>query len=193
MQATHATSLRNSSWRPSTPLTPDTAAAMHSRLLCCSGILEGAKAKPRKFTETIELQIGLKNYDPQKDKRFSGTVKLPYIPRPKMKVRVDRAGARGVSMVWYNGPVVIGTCCSSIRTGGSQRLHRATGRSQVAGRSAGCVQLISSAIWRQLPTSTCDSTAVTGAAAPCHHTPSTSPLVIYTLLGCSYVTSCVCC
>jgi large subunit ribosomal protein L10Ae len=55
-------------------------------LLCLSGILEGAKAKPRKFTETIELQIGLKNYDPQKDKRFSGTVKLPYIPRPGMKV-----------------------------------------------------------------------------------------------------------
>jgi hypothetical protein len=52
------------------------------------GILEGAKAKPRKFSETIELQIGLKNYDPQKDKRFSGTVKLPHIPRPKMKVRV---------------------------------------------------------------------------------------------------------
>jgi hypothetical protein len=52
------------------------------------GILEGAKAKPRKFQETIELQIGLKNYDPQKDKRFSGTVKLPYIPRPNMKVCV---------------------------------------------------------------------------------------------------------
>lgn len=57
-------------------------------LLLLPGILEGAKAKPRKFTETIELQIGLKNYDPQKDKRFSGTVKLPYIPRPKMKVCV---------------------------------------------------------------------------------------------------------
>jgi hypothetical protein len=56
-------------------------------LLPHAGILEGAKAKPRKFTETIELQIGLKNYDPQKDKRFSGTVKLPYIPRPGMKVR----------------------------------------------------------------------------------------------------------
>lgn len=33
------------------------------------------------------LQVGLKNYDPQKDKRFSGTVKLPYMPRPGMKVR----------------------------------------------------------------------------------------------------------
>lgn len=52
-----------------------------------AGVLEGSRAKPRKFQESIELQIGLKNYDPQKDKRFSGTVKLPYIPRPNMKVR----------------------------------------------------------------------------------------------------------
>ncbi len=51
-----------------------------------AGILEGSKTKQRKFQETIELQIGLKNYDPQKDKRFSGTVKLPYTPRPQMKV-----------------------------------------------------------------------------------------------------------
>ena len=49
-------------------------------------VLEKAKAKPRKFTETIELQIGLKNYDPQKDKRFNGTVSLPTIPRPKLKL-----------------------------------------------------------------------------------------------------------
>jgi len=53
-----------------------------------SGILEASRAKQRKFTETIELQIGLKNYDPQKDKRFSGVVKLPVIPRPGMKVCV---------------------------------------------------------------------------------------------------------
>eukprot|EP00884_Botryococcus_braunii_P006222 jgi/Botrbrau1/15600/Bobra.0264s0002.1 len=52
------------------------------------GVLEGSKNKERKFKETIELQIGLKNYDPQKDKRFSGTVKLPYMPRPSMKVCV---------------------------------------------------------------------------------------------------------
>jgi len=51
-------------------------------------VLEGSKVKPRKFTETVELQVGLKNYDPQKDKRFSGTVKLPYTPRPQMKVCV---------------------------------------------------------------------------------------------------------
>lgn len=66
-------------------------------------MLKGAEEKPRKFTETIELQIGLKNYDPQKDKRFSGTVKLPYCPRPQMKVCVlgdvnhcEQATAMGV-------------------------------------------------------------------------------------------------
>jgi len=51
-----------------------------------SGIMADSKEKNRKFVETIELQIGLKNYDPQKDKRFSGSVKLPHIPRPKMKI-----------------------------------------------------------------------------------------------------------
>jgi len=44
--------------------------------------------KKRNFLETVELQIGLKNYDPQRDKRFSGTVKLPNIPRPGMTICV---------------------------------------------------------------------------------------------------------
>jgi large subunit ribosomal protein L10Ae len=38
-------------------------------------MLSQSKEKKRKFTETVEIQFGLKNYDPQKDKRFSGTVK----------------------------------------------------------------------------------------------------------------------
>lgn len=38
-------------------------------------LLTESKEKQRKFTETVELQVGLKNYDPQRDKRFSGTVK----------------------------------------------------------------------------------------------------------------------
>ena len=42
---------------------------------------EQRQGKKRKFIETIELQFALKNYDPQKDKRFSGTFKLPSIPR----------------------------------------------------------------------------------------------------------------
>ena len=38
-------------------------------------ILKGSTEKKRNFLETVELQITLKNYDPAKDKRFSGTVK----------------------------------------------------------------------------------------------------------------------
>merc|ERR1712154_498984 len=53
--------------------------------------------------DLVELQISLKNYDPQKDKRFAGTVKLRFTPRPKMKVCVlgdqvhcDQASANGL-------------------------------------------------------------------------------------------------
>merc|ERR1711936_254409 len=61
------------------------------------------ETKKRKFTETIDLQIGLKNYDPQKDKRFSGTIKLKHIPKPKYSVCIfgdqqhcDEAKAKGI-------------------------------------------------------------------------------------------------
>jgi large subunit ribosomal protein L10Ae len=47
-----------------------------------------SNTKKRNFLETVELQIGLKNYDPQRDKRFSGTVKLPNVPRPNMTICV---------------------------------------------------------------------------------------------------------
>lgn len=42
--------------------------------------------KKRNFLETVELIVTLKNYDPSKDKRFSGTLRLPTIPRPKFSV-----------------------------------------------------------------------------------------------------------
>ncbi|TDG41227.1 hypothetical protein AWZ03_012356 [Drosophila navojoa] len=71
-----------------------------------NGVLEHSLKKKRNFLETVELQIGLKNYDPQKDKRFSGTVKLKHIPRPKMKVCIlgdqqhcDEAKANGVEFM----------------------------------------------------------------------------------------------
>jgi large subunit ribosomal protein L10Ae len=61
------------------------------------------ETKKRNFLETVELQIGLKNYDPQRDKRFSGTVKLPVVPRPGMSVcilgdqhDIDRAKHHGL-------------------------------------------------------------------------------------------------
>lgn len=34
------------------------------------------------------LQIALRNYDPQKDKRFNGTFRLPFTPRPQLKACV---------------------------------------------------------------------------------------------------------
>jgi large subunit ribosomal protein L10Ae len=64
---------------------------------------ESVKGKVRKFTETVELQVGLKNYDPAKDKRFNGTTRLPFVARPNMSVCVlgtekdaDGAKAAGV-------------------------------------------------------------------------------------------------
>jgi len=55
---------------------------------CIKQVKTASAEQKRRFTETVELQIGLKNYDPQKDKRFNGTVKLPHVPRPRMKVCV---------------------------------------------------------------------------------------------------------
>jgi large subunit ribosomal protein L10Ae len=59
--------------------------------------------KKRNFNETIELQIGLKNYDPQRDKRFAGSIRLPNTPKPRMtvcilgdEVHCDQAKALGV-------------------------------------------------------------------------------------------------
>nr|ANM86130.1 60S ribosomal protein L10a-1 [Stygiella incarcerata] len=51
-----------------------------------ANILQAAKDKKRNFVETIELQVGLKNYDPQKDKRFSGSIRLPVVCRPRVTV-----------------------------------------------------------------------------------------------------------
>lgn len=51
-------------------------------------IMQGSNTRKRKFLETVELQIGLKDYDTQRDKRFAGTVRLPHLPRPRMQVCV---------------------------------------------------------------------------------------------------------
>lgn len=44
--------------------------------------------KERKFVEAIELQIGLRDYDPEKDKRFVGSIKLPQAPKPRLSVAI---------------------------------------------------------------------------------------------------------
>eukprot|EP01034_Spumella_vulgaris_P026502 gene26502-33088_t len=43
-------------------------------------MVEQRKEKIRKFSESIELQIALKNCDPSRDKRFSGSFRLPASP-----------------------------------------------------------------------------------------------------------------
>ena len=45
---------------------------------------KGRKAKG--FVETVELQIGLRDYDPERDKRFTGAIRLPSQPYPNRKV-----------------------------------------------------------------------------------------------------------
>jgi len=67
-------------------------------------MLKYSKEKKRGFTETIELQVALKNYDPTKDKRFSGVVRLPIAPKQKFKVcvigdakHISEAQAKGVA------------------------------------------------------------------------------------------------
>ena len=42
--------------------------------------------KKRKFVETIDLQIMLRDYDPNKDKRFNSTCELNYPCRSNMKI-----------------------------------------------------------------------------------------------------------
>lgn len=66
-------------------------------------ILTAAKRKKRKFKETVEMQIGLKGYDPAKDKRFAGTIVLPFQCRQKLRVCIigdqihcDKAQKEGI-------------------------------------------------------------------------------------------------
>jgi len=68
-----------------------------------SAVLKQSAEKKRNFTETIELQVALKNYDAAKDKRFAGVVRLPIAPRNKFTVciigdakDVERAKVAGI-------------------------------------------------------------------------------------------------
>lgn len=42
----------------------------------------------RNFCETVEIHIGLKNFDPARDKRISGNVQLPHKPRKQFRCLV---------------------------------------------------------------------------------------------------------
>ena len=51
-------------------------------------VLEGAKTKKRGFLETVDIQLKLKGYNVSKDKRFVGSIKLPHIIRPNVRIGV---------------------------------------------------------------------------------------------------------
>ncbi|CAF0969427.1 unnamed protein product [Adineta ricciae] len=40
----------------------------------------------RNFLETVELQVVLKNYNTSREKRFSGSLRLPHVIRPRYKI-----------------------------------------------------------------------------------------------------------
>lgn len=69
----------------------------------------------RHFVETIELQVGLKNWDASKDKRFSGVVRLPNVCKAGFKVCVlgdaqhlDQAKQLGIPCLGVDGLKSIG-------------------------------------------------------------------------------------
>lgn len=64
---------------------------------CVNELLTKSADKKRNFLETVELQIGLKNYDPQKDKRFSGTVKWVNPPYDK-EAASQRTSTQGLKI-----------------------------------------------------------------------------------------------
>jgi large subunit ribosomal protein L10Ae len=69
-----------------------------------------ADRKKRGFVETVDLQVGIKDYDPQKDKRFAGSIKIPHVPRPKLRaiilgdqVHCDQAQAANIPFIDAEG------------------------------------------------------------------------------------------
>lgn len=73
---------------------------------------------PLRFVETVELQISLKNYDPQKDKRFSGTVRfgillLPPSLQPALPSGSAAGPCRGAARLWQQGDAALNCSGSS--------------------------------------------------------------------------------
>ncbi|XP_054933771.1 large ribosomal subunit protein uL1-like isoform X1 [Dermacentor andersoni] len=52
---------------------------------CVNDVLDAATKKRRKFLETVDLLVALKDYNFQKYKRVSGVVKLPHVLKPNIR------------------------------------------------------------------------------------------------------------
>uniref|UniRef100_A0A7S4M958 Uncharacterized protein n=1 Tax=Vannella robusta TaxID=1487602 RepID=A0A7S4M958_9EUKA len=64
------------------PLDRETLSAALAKVLLFSA------EHPRRFDETVELQVVLHGIDPIRDRRFSGTVELPHACKPNLLVCV---------------------------------------------------------------------------------------------------------
>ena len=58
-----------------------------------------ATKKERKFVESVEVQIGLRDYDPEKDKRFTGSIRLPLAPKPRLSCGIIGSAAHCMQAV----------------------------------------------------------------------------------------------
>jgi len=69
--------------------------------------------------ETIELQVALRNYNPQMDKRFAGNIRLPHVVRPRLRVcmlgdayHCEKAAALGIDFKDLQG---LRNCCANAK------------------------------------------------------------------------------
>lgn len=83
---------------------------LSSEALAATIKLMKEERKKRDFNETVELQIGLRDYNPDKDKRFTGSIKLPNMPYPNKKIAIigtmkhcEEAKAAGVPCIDTEG------------------------------------------------------------------------------------------
>ncbi|XP_077494870.1 large ribosomal subunit protein uL1-like [Amblyomma americanum] len=73
---------------------------------CAVAVLENAAKKRRNFTEAVDLQLALNDYDRKRKKKLAGTVKLKHVPRPHLracvlghKARRDEAKECGMAFI----------------------------------------------------------------------------------------------
>jgi len=78
--------------------------------MAIAAILKYNTHNQRPYVETVELQIGLKNYDPARDKRFAGSIILPYPTKTNIKILVigdqkhlDECNAKGFECIDAEG------------------------------------------------------------------------------------------
>eukprot|EP00766_Chilomastix_caulleryi_P002218 gnl/Chilomastix_caulleri/320.p1 GENE.gnl/Chilomastix_caulleri/320~~gnl/Chilomastix_caulleri/320.p1 ORF type:complete len:220 (-),score=47.61 gnl/Chilomastix_caulleri/320:39-698(-) len=65
------------------------------------------KIKPRGFVETVDIQVGIKDYDLKRDKPINSTLALPAIPNPEKKVAIicdafDMDRAKAIGLDYYD-------------------------------------------------------------------------------------------